>query len=104
MVPATLCFILVLHWVRRKTDMENWEVFAFLATHVRMRHFTCDQMWRMNDMNIAKDLTHRSVVLSNVFSKLIGRFLWMASLCGAPFKDGVKKICNQELSKYLIQL
>ena len=28
----------------------------------------------------------RSVVLGNVFSKLIGRFLWLVSLCGAPFK------------------
>ena len=26
------------------------------------------------------------MVLANVFSKLMGRFLWMASLCGAPFK------------------
>jgi len=26
------------------------------------------------------------VVLGNVFSKLIGRFLWLVSLCGAPFK------------------
>lgn len=86
MVPATLCFLLVLHWVRRKTDMEDWEVLAFLATHVRMRHFTCDQIWRMNDMNISKGLTSRSVVLANVFGKLMGRFLWMVSLCGAPFK------------------
>jgi len=86
MVPATLCFLLVLHWVRRKTNMEDWEVLAFLATHVRMRHFTCDQIWRMNDMTIAKGLTSRSVVLANVFAKLMGRYLWMISLCGAPFK------------------
>ena len=63
MVPATLSFLLVLHWVRRKTDMKDWEVLAFLATHVRMRHFTCDQIWRMNDMTISKGLTVRSVVL-----------------------------------------
>jgi len=86
MVPASLCFLLVLHWVRRKANMEEWEVLAFLATHARMRHFTCDQIWRMNDMKVAEGVSCRSVVLANVFSKLMGRFLWMASLCGAPFK------------------
>jgi len=86
MVPASLCFLLVLHWVRRKANMEEWEVLAFLATHARMRHFTCDQIWRMNDMKVAVGVSCRSVVLANVFSKLMGRFLWMASLCGAPFK------------------
>ena len=40
----------------------------------------------MDDMSISKSLTARSVVLGNVFSKLIGRFLWLVSLCGAPFK------------------
>ena len=84
--PSSLCFILVLHWLRRKATMENWEVFSFLATHVRMRHFSVDQLWRMDDMSISKSLTARSVVLGNVFSKLIGRFLWLVSLCGAPFK------------------
>jgi hypothetical protein len=86
-LPASsLCFILVLHWLRRKADMKDWEVFAFLATHVRMRHFSVDQLWRMDDMSISKSLTARSVCLGNVFSKLIGRFLWLVSLCGAPFK------------------
>ena len=66
--------------------MKDWEVFSFLATHVRMRHFSVDQLWRMDDMSISKSLTARSVVLGNVFSKLIGRFLWLVSLCGAPFK------------------
>jgi len=84
--PSSLCFILVLHWLRRKATMEDWEVFSFLATHVRMRHFSVDQLWRMDDMSISKSLTARSVVLGNVFSKLIGRFLWLVSLCGAPFK------------------
>lgn len=84
--PSSLCFILVLHWLRRKADMKDWEVFSFLATHVRMRHFSVDQLWRMDDMSISKSLTARSVVLGNVFSKLIGRFLWLVSLCGAPFK------------------
>ena len=94
-----------------KADMKDWEVFSFLATHVRMRHFSgsfslleiwlaghqrirrpiwkqlkVDQLWRMDDMSISKSLTARSVVLGNVFSKLIGRFLWLVSLCGAPFK------------------
>ena len=54
MVPATLTFLLVLHWVRRKCNMEDWEIYAFLATHVRMRHFTCDQIWRMDDIMVAK--------------------------------------------------
>lgn len=31
-------------------------------------------------------ITPRSIVLANVFSKLMGRFLWMVSLCGSPFK------------------
>ncbi|CAG5094424.1 Oidioi.mRNA.OKI2018_I69.XSR.g13544.t2.cds [Oikopleura dioica] len=86
MVPATLTFLLVLHWVRRKCNMEDWEIYAFLATHVRMRHFTCDQIWRMDDIMVAKGITTRSIVLANVFSKLMGRFLWMVALCGSPFK------------------
>jgi len=86
MVPATLTFLLVLHWIRRKCNMQDWEIYAFLATHVRMRHFTCDQIWRMDDIMVAKGITPRSIVLANVFSKLMGRFLWMVSLCGSPFK------------------
>ena len=59
--PSSLCFILVLHWLRRKATMEDWEVFSFLATHVRMRHFSVDQLWRMDDMSISKSLTARLV-------------------------------------------
>ena len=43
--------------------MEEWEVLAFLATHARMRHFTCDQIWRMNDMKVAEGVSCRFVHL-----------------------------------------
>jgi len=65
MVPATLTFLLVLHWIRRKCNMQDWEIYAFLATHVRMRHFTCDQIWRMDDIMVAKGEINRESIIRN---------------------------------------